>query len=96
MNLVMNPVPGEESAVVDLTMRAMVHAGRALGKDLRSRKDCSKDITLFIRGEWRYAKTDVCVVDKNSHLLVQKDKRHLETMDPGPRLKAAVHSNNRT
>lgn len=99
MDLAMNPVPGEESAVDDFTMqllRVMGHAGRALGRDLRSHKD----IPLFICGEGRYAKTDVCVMDANGYLLlVLEDKRHLEIMDPVPQLIAAaiaaVQSNNR-
>jgi len=78
-------------------LRVMGYAGRALGRDLRSRKD----IPLFICGEWRHAKTDVCVMDTNGYLLlVQEDKRHLEIVDPEPQLVAeaiaAVQSNNRT
>ncbi|KIM72895.1 hypothetical protein PILCRDRAFT_829497 [Piloderma croceum F 1598] len=100
MDLAMDPVPGEESAVDDFAMqllRMMGYASRALGRDLRSRKD----IPLFICGEWRHAKTDVCVMDRNGYLLlVQEDKRHLETVDPEPQLIAeaiaAVQSNNRT
>ena len=100
MDLAMDPVPGEESAVDDFAMqllRMMGYAGGALGRDLRSRKD----IPLFICGEWRYAKADVCVMGRNGYLLlVQEDKRHLEIMDPEPQLVAgaiaAVQSNNRT
>ncbi|KAF8529588.1 hypothetical protein BU17DRAFT_36464 [Hysterangium stoloniferum] len=100
MDLAMDPVPGEESAVDDFAMqllRIMGYAGRAFGRDLRSRKD----IPLFICGEWRHAKTDVCVMDTNGYLLlVQEDKRHLEIVDPAPQLIAeaiaAVQSNNRT
>lgn len=100
MDLAMDPVPGEESAVDDFAMqllRVMRYAGRALGRDLRSRKD----IPLFICGEWKHAKTDVCVMDRNGYLLlVQEDKRHLESVDPVPQLIAeaiaAVQSNNRT
>jgi len=100
MDLAMDPVPGEESAVDDFAMqllRMMGYASRTLGRDLRSRKD----IPLFICGEWWHAKTDVCVMDRSSYLLlVQEDKRHLETVDPEPQLIAkaiaAVQSNNRT
>jgi len=100
MDLAMDPVPGEESAVDDFAMqllRMMDYAGRALGRDLRSRKD----IPLFICGEWRHAKTDICIMDRNGYLLlVQEDKRHLEILDPEPQLIAeaiaAVQSNNRT
>jgi len=99
MDLAMDPVPGEESAVDDFTMqllRMMGYASRALGRDLRSRKD----IPLFICGEWRHAKADVCVMDRNGYLLlVQEDKRHKEVVDPEPQLTAkavaAVQSNNR-
>ena len=100
MDLAMEPVPGEESAVDDFAMqllRVMGYASRALGRDLRSHKD----IPLLICGEWSHAKTDVCVMDRDGYLLlVQEDKRHLETMDPAPQLIAeaiaAVQSNNRT
>lgn len=100
MDLAMNPVPGEESAVNDFTMqllRLMGYASRPLERDLRSRKD----IPLFICGGWWHAKTDVCVMDRNGYLLVvQENKQHLETADPEPQLIAeaiaAVQSNNRT
>src|SRR6266702_724987 len=100
MDLAMSLIPGEESAVDDFTMqllRVMGYAGRALGRDLRSRKD----IPLFICGEWRHAETDVCVMDTNGYLLVvQEDKRHLKIVDPVPQVIAeaiaAVQSNNRT
>jgi hypothetical protein len=100
MDLAMNPVPSEESAVDDFTMqllRVMGYMDRALGRVLRSRKD----IPLFICGEWRHAKTDVCVMDTNGYLLlVQEDRRHLETVEPEAQLIAqaiaAVQSNNRT
>ena len=97
----MNPVPGEESAVVDFTMqllRVMGYAGRALGRDLRSRKD----IPLFICGEWRCVRTDVCVMGRNNcyQLVVQENKRQLGIVDPEPQLIAdaiaAVQYNNRT
>ena len=100
IDLVMDPVPGEKSAVDNFAiqlLRVMGYLGRALGGNLRSRKD----IPLFICGGWRHAKTDVCVMDRTGHLLlVQKDKRHLEVVDPKPQLVAkaiaAVQSNNRT
>ncbi|KIM92408.1 hypothetical protein PILCRDRAFT_810464 [Piloderma croceum F 1598] len=86
MDLAMDPVPGEESAVGDFAMqllRMMGYASRTLRRDLRSRKD----ISLFICREWWHAKTDVCVMDRSSYLLlVQEDKRHLETVDPEPQL----------
>jgi hypothetical protein len=96
MDLAMNPIPGEESAVDDFAMRLL----RAMGyenrsRDLRSRKN----IPLFICGMWMYAKTDVCVMDQNEVLLlVQEDKRHMEPGDPKPQLIAeaiaAFQSNN--
>lgn len=96
MDLAMNPIPGEESAVDDFTMRLL----RAIGyetrnRDLRSRKS----IPLFICGMWMYAKTDVCVMDSNQiMLLVQEDKQHLELRDATPQLIAeaiaAFQSNN--
>ena len=100
MDLAMDPVPGEESAVDDFALqllRLMGYASRPLGRDLRTRKD----IPLFICGEWRHAKTDVCVMDTNGYLLlVQEDKRHLEIVDAEFQLIAeaiaAVQSNNRT
>jgi len=69
----MDPVPDEEFAVNDFTMqllRMMGYASRALGRDLCSRKH----ILLFIYGVWWHAKTDVCVMDRNSYLLIQEDK----------------------
>jgi hypothetical protein len=98
MDLAMDPVPGEESAVDDLAMqllRTMGYASRALHRDLRSRKD----IPLLICGEWKHAKTDVCIIDRDEILLlVQEDKRHKEPGDPRPQLVAeaiaAVQSNN--
>jgi len=99
MDLAMDPIPGEESAVDDFAMqllRTMGYAGRAVGRDLRSRKD----IPFLICGEWRHAKTDVCIMDRNEILLlVQEDKRHMEPGDPYPQLIAeaiaAFQSNNR-
>lgn len=96
MDLAMNPIPGEESAVTDFAMRLL----RAIGyenryRDLRSRKS----IPLFICGMWMYAKTDICTMDQNEILLVvQEDKRHMEPGDPKPLVIAeaiaAFQSNN--
>jgi hypothetical protein len=97
MNLAMNPVPGQESAVdfVMCLLHVMGYATRANRRDLRSRKD----IPYLICGEWRHARTDVCVMDTDEILcLVQEDKHHLEPGDPHPQLIAeaiaAVQSNN--
>jgi hypothetical protein len=47
-----------------------------------------KDIPLLICGEWRYAKIDVCLVDRRQSgillLLVQEDKRQAATMLDAP------------
>jgi hypothetical protein len=98
MDLAMNLVPGEESAVDDFAiqlLRTMGYEGRAMGRDLRSRKD----IPLLICGEWRHANTDVCIISRDEILLlIQEDKRHLELGDPRPPLIAeaiaAVQYNN--
>jgi hypothetical protein len=96
MDLAMNIVPGEESAVDDFAMQLLRAIGyRSRGRFLRSRKD----IPLFICGVWTHAKTDVCVMDQDDILLlVQEDKRHLEVGDPRPQLIAeaiaAVQMNN--
>ena len=98
MDLAMDPIPGEESAVADLAMQllcTMGYASRALHRDLRSRKY----IPLLICGEWKHAETDVCIIDRDEILLlVQEDKRHKEPGDPRPQLFAgaiaSVQSNN--
>jgi hypothetical protein len=85
MDLAMNTVPGEVSAVDDFAMQLL----RTIGyrRFLRSRKD----IPLFICGMWTHAKTDVFVMDQDDVLLlVQEDKRHLEVGDPRPQLIAAA------
>lgn len=67
MDLSMNPIPGEESAVDDFTMRllrAMRYKNRY--RDLRSRKS----IPLFICRIWMYAKADNGVMDQNEILLI--------------------------
>jgi hypothetical protein len=99
MDLAMDSRPGEESSVDDFAMhllRTMGYAGQALGRNLRTRKD----IPLLVCGEWRHARTDVCITDLDGILLlVQEDKRHLEDIDPEPQLIAgaiaAFQSNNR-
>lgn len=96
MDLAMDPVPGEESAVDDFAMELLKVTGyRSRNRFLRSRKD----IPLFICGTWSHAKTDVCLMDDSEIiLLVQEDKRHLELGDPRPQLIAeaiaAVQTNN--
>ncbi|KAI6112836.1 hypothetical protein F5141DRAFT_742017 [Pisolithus sp. B1] len=98
MDLAMNLVPDEESAVVDFAMqllRTMGYAGRAAGRDLRS----CKGIRLLICGEWKNDEIDVCVMDGNEILLlIQEDERHKQLGDPHAQLIAkaigAVQSNN--
>jgi hypothetical protein len=98
MHVAMTSALEEESAVNDfavMLLRALDYT--YVGKILRTRKT----LPLVICGEYRQAKTDVCLVD-NRHqilLLVQEDKRHLDEADPEPQLIAeaiaAVTANNR-
>ncbi|KAK0187221.1 hypothetical protein F5146DRAFT_767307 [Armillaria mellea] len=77
MDLAMNPVPAEESAVDDFTVRLFDMLGYTTRDiSLRTRKD----IPLVICGESRRAKTDVCLLMNRSEiiLLVQEDKRNME------------------
>ena len=81
MDLAMNPVPMEESAVVDFAVCLL----SLLDYAPRTRITRTwADITFTICGERRHAKTDVCVVDKDDIilLLVQENKRHKEQKDP--------------
>ncbi|KAI0293288.1 hypothetical protein B0F90DRAFT_1763729 [Multifurca ochricompacta] len=60
-----------------------------------------EEIPLIICGEARHAKMDVCIIDQNEILLVvQEDKRHLDSSDPEPQLIAeaiaAFAANNQT
>ena len=78
-------VDGEESAVDDFAVEVL----RALGYEtdqtvIRTRKN----IRLQMCGELVHAKTDVCVLDINSSLLllVQEDKSHLNPSDPEAQL----------
>jgi hypothetical protein len=86
MEEAMAPHPGEESAVDDFA----VHLLRLLGyhrpnRYIRTRKD----IPLFMCSSDTHAKTDVCVTDRTSGilLLVQEDKRYMEeSKDAEPQL----------
>lgn len=84
MDLAMNPVPAQESAVDDFAIELL----KTLGYARRPRVVRSRvDIPLFICGEQHHAKTDVCIVDTDEILLlIQEDKRHLEEKDPEPQL----------
>lgn len=76
---------GEESAVNDFAAELL----RAIGYEtentvVRTRKN----IRLFMCGESKYAKTDVCLMDVSSEilLLVQEDKTHISPSDPESQL----------
>ncbi|KZT00684.1 uncharacterized protein LAESUDRAFT_687714 [Laetiporus sulphureus 93-53] len=75
LDLAMKPRSAEDSAVVDFAVQLF----RQLGYAKRHRvARTRKDIPLFICGEWRHAKTDVCLVDRLHNdilLVVQEDKR---------------------
>lgn len=88
MDLAMNPVPKEESSVVDFA----VHLLTLLGYVPRTRMARTRsDTPLVVCGEQRHAKTDVCIVDSDDVLfLVQEDKRHKEPKEPEPQLIAAA------
>jgi len=77
--------PGEESAVADFA----VHLLRLLGYDEPNRYiRRRKEIPLFMCLTNTHAKTDVCVIDPTSGilLLVQEDKQYLGKKDPEPQL----------
>ncbi|KZP02904.1 hypothetical protein FIBSPDRAFT_808267 [Athelia psychrophila] len=84
MDLAMNPIPDEESAVVDFAVRLL----EVLGYASRTRLTRTRaDILLTICGPQCHTKTDVCIVDEDDFLLVvQEDKRHMELKDPEPQL----------
>ena len=86
MDLAMDPVPAQESAVDDFA----VHLLTLLGYVPRARMARTRaDIPLTICGQECHAKTDVCIVDSDDILLlVQEDKRHKEPKDPEPQLVA--------
>ncbi|KIL56144.1 hypothetical protein M378DRAFT_540003 [Amanita muscaria Koide BX008] len=88
MDLAMDPVPTEESAVDDFA----IHLLTLLGYVPRTRMARTRaDIPLTIFGQECHAKTDVCIVDSDDILLlVQEDKRHKEPKDPEPQLIAAA------
>ena len=100
MDLAMNAIPGEESAVDDFAVhlfKAVNYTGRAVGRVARTRKD----LPFWACGQQRHAQTDVCIMDASDILLlVQEDKRHMDGSDPEPLIIAeaiaAFHSNNET
>jgi len=100
MDLAMHMSPGEESAVADFVVdlfRILRYTGRDVGRVARTRKD----LPFWVCGEERHAKTDVCIMnDQDILLLVQEDKRHMESSNPVPQLIAeaiaAFYNNNNT
>ena len=84
MDLAMDLVPTEESAVDDFAVFLLTMLGYApRPRMIRTRLD----IPFTICGEQCHAKTDVCIVDGHDILLlVQEDKRHKERKDPEPQL----------
>ncbi|EIW58081.1 uncharacterized protein TRAVEDRAFT_126570 [Trametes versicolor FP-101664 SS1] len=89
LDLAMAPAAAEESAVGDFAVELL----KCLGYVKRHRVARTRKHTpFFICGEWRHAKTDVCLVDRQQHdilFLVQEDKRFpldSNPCDPGPQL----------
>jgi hypothetical protein len=91
--------PGEESAVNDFSanLLTMLQYNAPDNRYIRQRKD----IPFFICGTDLHATTDVCVIDRNLRillLLLQEDKRHMDSKNPEPQLIAeaiaAFQSNN--
>ncbi|TFK81058.1 hypothetical protein K466DRAFT_532260 [Polyporus arcularius HHB13444] len=72
--MVPTPEPGEESAVDDFAVALFSRLGYTKRHRVTRTR---KDIPFLICGEWRYAKTDVCLIDRQQNdiiLLVQEDK----------------------
>ena len=85
LDLAMKVMEGEESAVDDFAAELL----RAMGYETEDTVICTrKNIRLNMCGEQVYAKTDVCVLDADSDilLLVQEDKTHIKLHDPEPQL----------
>ncbi|KAF7337633.1 hypothetical protein MSAN_02236600 [Mycena sanguinolenta] len=107
MDEVMEPVDGEQSAVVDFAFVLLqelgyTSVGTKTPRNLRRRKE----IPFLICGENRHTQADVCVLDYTNSitsisLVVHAAKRHREDgREPIPELVAmeiaAFHSNNPT
>jgi hypothetical protein len=97
LDLAMKIMEGEESAVDDFAAELLRSMGYETEETvIRTRKN----IRFTMCGEQVYAKTDVCVLDAASEilLLVQEDKTHINPQDPEPQLIAeaigAFQSNN--
>jgi hypothetical protein len=87
LDLAMEIMEGEESAVDDFAAELLRVLRYETDKTVvRTRKN----IRLSMCGEQVYAKTDVCVLDADSKilLLVQEDKAHINPADPEPQLVA--------
>ena len=82
------PAPGENSAVVDFAAHLLTLLGYApRNRMVRKRAN----IPLSICGQNHFAKTDVCIVDDDSFLLlIQEDKQHKKPKDPLPQLMAGA------
>lgn len=88
LDLAMKPAPAEESAVVDFAVDLFKYLGYVKRHRVARTR---KDIPFLVCGEWRHAKTDVCLIDRNQNdilLLVQEDKRFQpdNPLDPRPQL----------
>src|SRR5258708_22552249 len=88
LDLAMHPVEAVESSVDDFTLALF----RTLGYNHRPHVVRSRpEIRLLICGEYKYAKPDVCIIDRSRNdivLLVQEDKRFGGDPDPFPQLVA--------
>jgi hypothetical protein len=87
---VMGIPPGEESAVDDFSANLLTML-QYIAPDNRYIRQ-QKDIPFFICGTDSHAKTSVCVIDRNfgNLLLVQENKRHMESKNSEPQLIAAA------
>ncbi|KAF9054845.1 hypothetical protein BJ165DRAFT_1337358 [Panaeolus papilionaceus] len=79
LNLAMIP---EESTVVDFTCELFKRTGYVHRHRVAQIR---KDLPLFICGEWRHAKTNVCIEDlhQNDILLVVQEETRLKYRKPG-------------
>lgn len=88
LDLAMKPAPDEESAVNDFAVELL----KQLGYVKRHRVARTRNgIPFYICGEWKHAKTDVCLIDRMQNdilLLIQEDKRFSpeDPRDPAPQL----------
>jgi hypothetical protein len=87
LDLAMKVMEGEESVVDDFAANLLMTLGYETDQTvIRTRKDIRFDIC----GQQVFAKTDICIMDVDSEiiLLVQEDKSHISLMDPEPQLVA--------